>query len=303
VPRSYKDREAVVTGAASSPGRALAVELAARGAHLALLDMDSAVLSELPPRLAGTGVRVSCHAVDVACEAQVAAAAGGVATTHGAVQLLVNNAGISSSRYFERTTPEDFEEIVKVNFLGAVYACRAFLPLLKSSYGQVLNVARSFAWHGYAGKTAYASSKGALWAFRECLRLEPASGGVGVTVLYSGPMHTGIVRRGGAESQEHRTREGDFLERAGIPVEKVARAALNRLLNNPGRIVVGWRYRMLDLMARFSPGLTERAAAAGARLLRFQALHYTRYRGSCATRAIQGGAYVRAKAGRDSRPF
>src|SRR5207244_719315 len=131
-----------------------------------------------------------------------------------------------------------------------------FLPFLQShSQGQIVNVASCFAWLGYPGKTAYASSKGAVRAFSESLRLELAGPGVGVTLLYPGPLQTGIVSSGFCESEQRRQREEQLLKRRGLPVDRVARRCLDKLLNNPSRIVVGLDYRLLDLLARLSPSL------------------------------------------------
>jgi short-subunit dehydrogenase len=134
-----------------------------------------------------------------------------------------------------------------------------FLPLLQErSQGQILNVSSCFAWLGYPRKTAYASSKGALRAFSESLRCETGESGVGVTVLYPGPLHTSLVRSGISESAEQRDREERFLLNRGIPLERVARLSLDRLVTNPARIVIGVDYRLLDALSRVSPALAAR---------------------------------------------
>jgi short-subunit dehydrogenase len=172
------------------------------------------------------------------------------------VHLLINNAAISASTAFASMDAKQFDQILRVNFFAAVYACRAFLPMLeKHGERQILNVSSCFAWLGYPGKTAYAASKGALRAFSESLRLELAGAGVGVTVVYPGPMRTSLVSKGSSDSRERREREHEFLMRRSLPTERVARRCADQFLRNPNRIVIGLDYHLLDAVARISPAL------------------------------------------------
>jgi NAD(P)-dependent dehydrogenase (short-subunit alcohol dehydrogenase family) len=241
--RGYSGKVAVVTGAARGLGRALADELAARGCRVVPIDLDTA---------------------DVSCEKSVQAAAETVKTQYGAIDLLINNAGISISAAFSETASADFDRVVQVNFLGAVYMCRSFLPLFADEGGQILNVVSCFAWLGFPGKTAYAASKGALRSFSDSLRLELAPHGIGVTQLYPGPLATDIVFAGVAESEEARRREHEFLQQRGLPVDRVAKRALNKLVRNPARIVVGRDYLALDWLARLLPASAGKIAGRAA---------------------------------------
>jgi NAD(P)-dependent dehydrogenase (short-subunit alcohol dehydrogenase family) len=262
--REYKDRVAVITGAANGLGRALARELAARGCHLALVDIDSSALLEAREALAHPGLALTHHCADVGSEPALQRVAAEIASAHGNVHLVINNAAISASASFTNTSAAEFERIIRVNFFGTVYGCRAFLPFLqKHAEGHFLNVASSFAWLGCPGKTAYASSKGALRSFSESLRLELAGGGIGVTLLYPGPLNTSQVRNGISDSDRRRQLEVEFLTRRGLPLDRVARRCLDQLLRNPSRIVVGLDYRLLDMLARLSPQLAGWAMGFG----------------------------------------
>jgi short-subunit dehydrogenase len=207
---------------------------------------------------------VTQHSADAGSQRTLEHIADEVARAHGAVHLLINNAGISASTSFSDITLGEFEQIIRINFFGVVYGCRAFLELLKKhSEGQILNVASCFAWVGCPRKTAYAASKAAIRGFSESLRLELTKAGVGVTQLYPGPLHTTIVHGGSSDSEEQRKREEKFLSNRGIPLDVVARRCVDRLLSNPSRIVIGLDYRCVDLLARLSPVFAARVMQLG----------------------------------------
>jgi NAD(P)-dependent dehydrogenase (short-subunit alcohol dehydrogenase family) len=130
--RGYRDRVAVVTGAANGLGRALAKELATRGCHLALIDTDDSTLPKLREELALAGVVVTHHSADVGSEPALLRVAAEIGSTHGTVHLVINNTAVSASAAFANTGTTEFERITRVNFLGAVHGCRAFLTLLQS---------------------------------------------------------------------------------------------------------------------------------------------------------------------------
>src|SRR6185503_13771883 len=124
MPGDYAGKVAVVTGAASGLGQALASELRRRGATVVGIDKGDA---------------------DVASREALEAVAGETRASHGQIDLLINNAGISISAPFEKTDPDDFERVMQVNFRGVVNGCRAFLPILRRPGGQILNVSSCFA--------------------------------------------------------------------------------------------------------------------------------------------------------------
>src|SRR5215831_14814901 len=129
--RGYTGRVAVVTGAASGLGRALAKELATRGCRLALIDTDASMLPKVREELARTGVVVTHHSADVGSEQALQRVAAEIERIHGAVHLVINNAAVSASADFTNTGVTEFERIMRVNFFGAVYGCRAFLTFLQ----------------------------------------------------------------------------------------------------------------------------------------------------------------------------
>jgi len=122
---------AVVTGAGSGIGRALAQQLAAAGSALALADIDEPGLKQTIESLGDRSAAVSTHVMDVAEEASVSAFAEDVRSRHGRVTLLINNAGVSLHGDFEGISLDDFRWLMNINFWGTVFGVKYFLPILK----------------------------------------------------------------------------------------------------------------------------------------------------------------------------
>jgi NAD(P)-dependent dehydrogenase (short-subunit alcohol dehydrogenase family) len=131
---NYQGRVAVITGAGRGLGRALSKELAARNCNLALVDLDSSALANTKKELTRPGIVVTDHCADVSSEQSLELVATDVKNVHGAQHLLINNAGVSASASFQNTGATEFERIMWVNFLGVMYGCRVFLPLLQTHY-------------------------------------------------------------------------------------------------------------------------------------------------------------------------
>jgi NAD(P)-dependent dehydrogenase (short-subunit alcohol dehydrogenase family) len=179
-------RTAVVTGAASGIGRAIATSLARRGCHLALADIDDDGLQRTAAEISAAGVRVSRHHLDVSDAAAVAAFPQRVTAEHAGVDILVNNAGVALGGAFEQVAEADFEWLFAINFWGVVRMTRAFLPLLhKSEEARIVNISSVFGLIAPPGQTAYSASKFAVRGFSESLRHELARTNIGVTVVHS----------------------------------------------------------------------------------------------------------------------
>jgi NAD(P)-dependent dehydrogenase (short-subunit alcohol dehydrogenase family) len=129
--KDLKDKVAAITGAASGIGRALALNLAAEGCHVAIADVNEAGLKETADKVRNSGVRVTTHTVDVASREQVKRYADEVVKAHGSVHLIINNAGVCIVETMEDVSYEDFEWLIGINLWGVIYGCKEFLPYLK----------------------------------------------------------------------------------------------------------------------------------------------------------------------------
>ncbi|HEX8299209.1 MAG TPA: SDR family NAD(P)-dependent oxidoreductase [Rubricoccaceae bacterium] len=191
---NLKGRTALVTGAASGIGRAVAVSLARRGCALALVDLNAAGLAETATLVRPYGVETSVHRLDVGDRDAVAALPDAVMAEHAGVDVLVNNAGVALGGAFEEVDEADFEWLFGINFWGVVRMTRAFLPLLRaSSEARLVNVSSIYGIIAPAGQTAYAASKFAVRGFSMALRHELEGSTVGVTVVHPGGVATAIA--------------------------------------------------------------------------------------------------------------
>jgi short-subunit dehydrogenase len=247
----------VVTGASSGIGRAVAREFAARGARLALVDIDETRLREVAASLPDA----TTHVCDIADLESVAAATHDIATSHSSVDVLVNNAGVSAAGPIEALPIETFRRTMDVNFWGTVYMCRALLPPLRQAAARsgragICNVLSDFALFSLPTKAPYAASKHAARAFTESLAAELQGSGVRVTAAYPGATATDLVRKGYAVDSAKRDAEAGFLDK-GLAPEAVARRIVRAIEGGRSRVLIGRDTRAIDAAARIAPGLLQ----------------------------------------------
>jgi len=254
--RTLDGKVVAITGAASGIGRALALDLARRGASLALSDVDEAGLAETVTRVGAAGVRgVRADRVDVADRAAMAAYASSVAEHFGRVNVVVNNAGVSVSGDVTELSYDDLDWIVGINFWGVVHGTKEFLPhLIASGDGHVVNLSSLFGLVSVPGQSAYNATKYAVRGFSEALREEMLVAGhpVGVTVVHPGGIKTDIVRNSrvsGVRDKEATVRLFD--ERlATMSPERAAGIIVKAVLADQPRLLVGLDAHVLHHVAR-----------------------------------------------------
>lgn len=256
----FAENVAVITGASSGIGRALALQLAGRGAWLALAGTRADALESVAEKCRGAGGRALAVPTDVADPDQCAALIRRTVAEYGRLDTLVNNAGISQwARFEEIEDLAPFEQMLRVNYLGAVYCTYHALPLLRASRGRLAAVSSLAGRTGVPTRSGYVASKHAMTGFFDSLRIELSGSGVSVTVVYPGFVATEIrTRAAGADGKPLGTspvREGEVMT-AGECAARILSAVEGRrreLVMTPrGRIGL-W----LKLLA---PGLVDRIA-------------------------------------------
>ncbi|MCU1350819.1 MAG: putative Short-chain dehydrogenase/reductase [Acidimicrobiales bacterium] len=272
--KHFDGRVAAVTGAGSGIGRALARELAGRGAHLALSDIDTEALAETASLCDGSAVKVTSQRVDVADRAAVHAWAQQVVDEHGQVNLIFNNAGVSVGATVDAMEYDDLEWLMGINFWGVVHGTKAFLPHLHASgEGHVINVSSVFGLISIPSQSAYNAAKFAVRGFTDALRMELEAQGsaVSATTVHPGGVKTNIVRHarlhdpaaGGPVDQEQAHRR--FSRIALTSPEKAASQILTGVERNRRRVLVGPDAKAIDLVARLPAGLYQRVLIAAAK--------------------------------------
>lgn len=254
---------AAVTGAASGIGRALALELSARGCDLALADRDEAGLQTLAAEIAKAGLqKVSVHRVDVSEPNQIEGFAQAATSAHPGLNIVVNNAGVALFGQFNEIDHSQMDWLMNINFWGVVHATRAFLPhLARQREAHIVNLSSIFGIIAPPGQTAYAAAKFAVRGFSESLRheLQMAKSPVKLSVVHPGGVATNIVRnsRTGVGMTDN-ARRAQSIERFDAVAKTTPAAAAQRIIkgieNNQPRILIGNDARFMDLLQRFRPG-------------------------------------------------
>lgn len=264
---------AAITGAASGIGRALAVELARRGCHLAISDVDEAGLAETAGLCEGHGIKVTTAAIDVADRAAVEAWAASVVVEHSQVTLVFNNAGVNLGADVVDMSHDDLEWLMGIDFWGVVHGTMAFLPhLRRAGRGHIVNISSVFGLVSVPSQSAYNAAKFAVRGFTDALRmeLEIEDAGVSSTTVHPGGVKTAIVRNGrGLPETERTAADRQFQRMARTTPDQAARAILAGVARNRRRVLIGVDAKAIDLIARLPAGVYQRATvAAGRRRLR-----------------------------------
>jgi butyryl-CoA dehydrogenase len=275
--KQFKGRVAAVTGAASGIGRALAKDLARRGAHLALADIDDAGLAETVAQCEGFGVKITSQHLDVADRDAVYAWAERVVADHGTVNLVVNNAGVGLGATVESMSYEDFEWLMNINFWGVVYGTKAFLPRLKASgEGHIVNVSSVFGLISVPSQSAYNAAKFAVRGFTDTLRmeLEIEGGPVSVTTIHPGGIKTNIARNARMDPSvteltgDAEKARSDFERIFITSPEKAARQILAAVQRDRRRALIGPDAKVIDFISRLPAAFYQTLLARGARRIR-----------------------------------
>jgi short-subunit dehydrogenase len=253
---------AAITGAASGIGRALALELAARGCDLALADRDEAGLQAVAAEIAKAhSCKVTIHRVDVGEASEIEAFAQAATSNHPGLNILINNAGVALLGQFNEIDQAQFEWLMNINFWGVVHGTRAFLPhLARQPEAHIVNLSSVFGIIAPPGQTAYSASKFAVRGFSESLRheLQIAASPVRLSVVHPGGIATNIARnsRTGVGISDNKVRS-DAIERFENAAQTTPQAAAQRIIrgieNNELRILIGLDARIIDVLQRLRP--------------------------------------------------
>jgi NADP-dependent 3-hydroxy acid dehydrogenase YdfG len=265
---SFEGQVAVITGAGSGIGRALAVNLAKKGTKLALSDIDTDGLAETVRQAEALGADVKSDRLNVAEREAVLAYADTVVAHFGKVNQVYNNAGIAYNGNVVKSEFKDIERIIDVDFWGVVNGTKAFLPhVIASGEGHIVNISSVFGLIALPGQSAYNAAKFAVRGFTEALRQEMLVGKhpVKVTCVHPGGVKTAVARNATVADGEDQQTFAEFFDKrlAHLSPETAAKTIINGVAKGHARVVVGWDAKAFDWLARITGSSYQRIVAAG----------------------------------------
>ena len=289
---SLANKVFAITGAGSGIGRALALQLAAEGVHLAISDIDQKGLDETMAALDQYAIKKQAKILDVADREAVYQWADEVQAFFGYVNGIINNAGVALAANIDQMEYEDFEWLFNINFWGVVYGTKAFLPHLKAAKsGHIVNVSSVFGLISVPSQAAYNSAKFAVRGFTEALRQELELDGydIGCTCIHPGGIRTNIVHNAKFPGRVNATAtndaiatketteanessdiadnsktqmENDFENAAMTSAEQAADQIISAMRSNKRRKLVGWDAVLIDLVQRLMPTFYQKLITA-----------------------------------------
>ena len=245
---------AVVTGAASGIGEALALDLAGRGVRVALSDVDAAGLERVTAACNALGSDAKGYVLDVSDRDAVLAHAEQVVADFGRVNLVVNNAGVALTAPIETMRHEDLQWVMDIDFYGVVHGVEAFLPhLIASGDGHVVNISSVFGLFAVPSQSAYNAAKFAVRGYTEALRMEMQLAGrpVGVSCVHPGGIRTNVARNARTvQGGDAAALAAEFDKLARTSPAKAAQVILRGVERDTARVLIGADAHAFSLMTR-----------------------------------------------------
>lgn len=257
---NFRENVVIITGASYGIGQELALQLAKKGAWLALGARNIERLEEISQKCTKLGGRVIVIPTDVGIKSQCQNLIERTVTEYGRVDTLINNAGFGvASRFDEMNDLALFEQVMQVNFFGSVYCTYYALPYLKKTQGRLVGISSLRGKFPSATADGYGESKHAMAGFFDSLRVELMDTGVSVTMIYPGWVNTGMTSRTLALN-------GDPLgqisahEKNAMPVETCARQIIQTVQKRKREVIMTLQGKFGLWLRLIAPGIVEQIA-------------------------------------------
>lgn len=259
----FDNKVIAITGAGSGIGRALAVDLAARGAVLALSDKDADGLAETKHMLGNRPASITT--LDVTDTAALNGWIAAAVADFGKLDGIINNAGLSVVAPFADCPAEDFDRVMAVNFTGVVAGCRAALPHVRAAaardgVGWIVNISSVFGMMGYPTQSAYNASKFAVRGLTEAMALELAITDPKVAVIrvHPGGIKTNVARNSKRIAllpgqDPNADFAADFEQAARTTPEQAAHTIIEGMIKRQPRVLIGPDAKLIDWLVRLFP--------------------------------------------------
>lgn len=258
----FEGKVVLVTGASSGIGAELARQFAAAGARTVLAARDLHKLEDVANTIRNRGGDAFVVPVDVTVESSCREMIEKTVEHYGKLDILVNNAGLRfHGRFDEVTDLTAYDNIMRVNYLGAVFCTSYALPHLKKSRGQIVAIASLQSWAGVPTRSAYCASKHAMMGFFDSIRVELADDGVSVTVIYPSFVYSDdnarVISADGKAVGDRAVKRmpGDAMSAA-----ECARLTLDAVAKRKRHVLMTWRAKVGRVLKLISPSLVDRLA-------------------------------------------
>ncbi|RHW27182.1 SDR family NAD(P)-dependent oxidoreductase [Nocardioides immobilis] len=268
--KSLQDKVVVITGAGSGIGRALALNLADKGARLALSDVNEEGLAETVVLAEKAGAEVRSDRLDVADRAAFETYAAAIAAHFGQVNVVINNAGVALAGDFVDLEMKDIDWIMGINFWGVVHGSKFFLPhLIESGDGHLVNISSLFGLVSMPGQSMYNASKYAVRGMTEAIREEMLISGhkVGVTAVHPGGIKTAIARNARVSEHEDKAATAKLFDEklARMTPERAAEIIVKGIKKNQARVLVGLDAHALHTFGKLAGSRYQDVVAFGSK--------------------------------------
>jgi NAD(P)-dependent dehydrogenase (short-subunit alcohol dehydrogenase family) len=258
----FRDRTVLITGASSGIGRDIAISLSQMGARVAMLARRKAILDELKEHLESTGGPALALGADVTRASEVREAVDRTLETFGAIDILVNSAGVLIPDSVELMEPADLELMIGVNLYGTVHALQAVLPSMRArSKGNIVNIASLAGRRGLPPLGGYCATKFAVVGLTEALRVELYGSGITASLIMPGVIDTPMVRKGNSK----KAALSDSI--IAMPPQWVTWAVIAAVVLGLAEVDVPPGAAVAEKFAALFPGLTDAVVAFGNSLM------------------------------------
>ena len=259
----FKNKKILITGAASGIGKSLAEEFAKEGSTLILSDIDSHKLKDFVTELKSSGADASGYEANVSDYKNMIDFSNLILKKHNYIDVLINNAGINLMDTIENGDIDEFENLMAINFWGVVYGVNVFLPtLIQRDEAYIVNISSILGLMSIPGQAAYNSSKAAVKAYTEALKMELADSSINVSSVHPGGVKTDIAinaRIGNNISEETKIRLIKQFDKLSYTTSKSAsRSIIKGMRKRKRRIIIGVDAKIADILIRIFPGSYEK---------------------------------------------
>ncbi|HXL67080.1 MAG TPA: SDR family NAD(P)-dependent oxidoreductase [Xanthobacteraceae bacterium] len=253
--RIIRGKKALVTGAASGIGRAIALALAGEGADVFLVDINADALADVAREAGNHGVKVVTAVCDLSDPAQIEELGANLRRRWNGLNILVNNAGIAYYGHTHLMTGEQWQRIMAVNLLAPIRLVHELLPLLLvAEEAHILNVSSMFGLATWRKTAAYQTSKFGLVGFSAALRAEYCSDTFGVTALCPGFVRSSLLKAGETDNADRQLAVPNWI---CASAEQTAAKAIRAIRRNRGIVLVTPAAHFYWRLSRFFPGLVD----------------------------------------------